>query len=109
MMIAGSLIATGSLKELFASGVNYFVATMKLLVMPAVVCVCLNLVGLSDFYVIFGTVMAALPSASMVTILGELYGINPAFASRIVGFTTIACTVTLPLAVTFAQFIVKAW
>jgi len=109
MMIAGSLIATGSLKELFASGVNYFVATMKLLVIPAVVCVCLNLVGLSDFYVIFGTVMAALPSASMVTILGELYGINPAFASRIVGFTTIACTVTLPLAVTFAQFIVKAW
>lgn len=109
MMIAGGLIATGSLRELFGSAVNYFVASVKLLIIPVIVCVCLNLVGLSDFYVIFGTVMAALPTASMVTILGELYGINPAFASRIVGFTTIVCTVTLPVAVKLAQVIVKLW
>ncbi|MBR6807338.1 MAG: AEC family transporter [Clostridia bacterium] len=109
MMIAGSLIATGSLKKLFGAPINYFVAMIKLLVMPAIVCLCLNLVGLDDFYVIFGTVMAALPSASMVTILGELYGVNPAFASRIVGFTTISCTLTLPVAVKFAQFIVSLW
>ena len=109
MMIAGSLIATGSLRELFGAGVNFFTATIKLLVMPAIVCVCLNLLGLSDFYVIFGTVMAALPSASMVTILGEIYGISPAFASRVVGFTTIVCSFTLPLMVAVAQLVVKLW
>ena len=65
--------------------------------------------GLDDFYVIFGTVMAALPSASMTTILGELYGIGPEFASRIVGMTTILCTLTLPLAVAYADLIVSIW
>lgn len=107
MMIAGSLIATGKLRDLFGKISNYLVCAVKLLVIPAIVCVCLKLLGLAEFYVIFGTVMAALPSASMVAILGELYGINPVFASRLVGITTILCTVTLPAIVAFANFIVK--
>ncbi len=109
MLIAGSLIATGSLKELFGSIGNYIICGLKLLVMPVIVCVCLNIVGLDDFYVIFGSVMAGLPSASMVAILGELYGINPVGASRQVGITTIMCTVTLPLVVAFANYIVSLW
>lgn len=105
MMIAGSLIAKGGLRNLLKCKENYYVAAVRLFIIPAVVCVALKLLGLGDFYVIFGTVMAALPSASMATILGELYGIGPVYASRVVGFTTILCTFTLPLAVTFAGFI----
>lgn len=105
MMIAGSLIAKGGLRNLVSSKINYYVVGVRLFVIPAIACVVLKLVGLSEYYIIFGTVMAALPSASMATILGELYGIDPVYASRIVGFTTILCTVTLPLAVTFAGFI----
>ncbi|MBQ6789708.1 MAG: AEC family transporter [Clostridia bacterium] len=106
MMIAGSLIATGRLRDFFGKLSNYAVCLLKLIVMPAVVCVCLKLLGVPDFYVIFGTVMAALPCASMVAILGELYGINPVGASRLVGITTIMCTVTLPIVVAFASFVV---
>lgn len=105
MMIAGSLIATGSLRDLFGKLTNYVVCILKLMVVPAIVCVCLKLIGLEAFFIVFGTVMAALPAASMVAILGELYGINPVFASRTVGMTTIMCTVTLPLMVAFASFI----
>lgn len=107
MMIAGSLIATGKLRELFGKLSNYAVCLLKLIVIPAIVCVGLKLIGVPDFYVIFGTVMAALPCASMVAILGELYGISPVSASRLVGITTIMCTVTLPIAVAFASLVVK--
>lgn len=104
ILITGSLIATGSLREMFGKGKNYYVAALRLLLFPAVICVGLKLCGLSEFFVIFGTVMAAMPSASVVTMFGELYGINPPYASRLVGLTSILCIVTLPLAVAFAAW-----
>ena len=105
VLITGSLIATGSLRELFGRGKNYYVAALRLLVFPAVICVGLKLCGLSEFFVIFGTVMAAMPSASVVTMFGELYNINPPYASRLVGLTSILCVVTLPLAVAFGAWV----
>lgn len=105
MMIAGALIATGKLREFFGNARVYAFSALKLILMPAVVCVFLKLIGLDDFYIVFGTVMAALPSASMTVILGEMYNIEPVYASRIVGMTTVLCTLTLPLAVLFATFV----
>ena len=105
VLITGALIATGTARDLFGRVGNYAVCLLRLLVLPAVVCVVLKLIGLSKFLIVFGTVMAAMPSASVITIFGEMYDIMPGFASRLVGVTSLLCVVTLPLMVAFASFI----
>lgn len=107
MLITGALLATGSLKKLFLNKGNYYAAFLKLIFMPALVCFALKALGLDSFYVVFGTVMAAMPSASIVTMFGEMYNINPGYASRLVGLTSILCTFTLPLAVMLGEFAAK--
>lgn len=109
MIITGALLATGSMKALFLKKGNYYVSFVKLLLMPALVCFVLKALGLEDFYVIFGTIMAAMPSASTITMFGEMYSINPGYASRLVGMTTVLCTVTLPLAVRLGETVSGLW
>ncbi len=105
LLITGSLIATGSLRDMFGRARLYAVSALRLIVLPILVCVLLKLCGLSEFLIVFGTVMAAMPSASVITMLGELYGIDPPAASRMVGLTSVLCVVTLPLAVALAGYI----
>ena len=105
VLITGSLIATGSMKDLFGRAANYAISFIRLIAIPMIVCVVLKLCGLGQFLIIFGTVMAAMPSASVITMFGELYDINPGYASRIVGITSILCVITLPLLVAFASFV----
>lgn len=107
VLITGSLIATGSMRDLFGRFGNYAVSFLRLILFPVAVCVALKLCGLGEFMIIFGTVMAAMPSASVITMFGELYDINPGYASRIVGITSMLCVVTLPLLVAFASFVAK--
>ena len=105
MLITGALIATGSMRDLFGKAGNYLVCVARLLVLPVIVCVILRLCGLSEFNIVFGTVMAAMPSAAVVTMFGEMYDINPGYASRLVGVTSMLCVVTLPLMVALAGYI----
>lgn len=105
MVIIGARLASVPLKKLFFTGKSYYVCAVKLLVMPTLAALVLKALGLDDFYVIFGTVMAALPSASIVTMFGEIYSIDPAYASRLVGLGTLLCTATLPLAVCLGELI----
>ena len=105
MLITGALIATGTMKDLFGKAGNYLVCAARLLIIPAIVCVILKLCGLSEYYIIFGTVMAAMPSAAVVTMFGEMYDINPGYASRLVGVTSLLCIFTLPLMVAMASVV----
>lgn len=105
VLITGALIATGTARDLLGRASNYMVCFLRLIALPVVVCIGLKLCGLSEFLIVFGTVMAAMPSASVITMFGEMYGINPGYASRIVGVTSILCVVTLPLMVAFASFV----
>lgn len=103
LLITGSLIATGGIRRLFGDKRLYAVCALRLVGLPVLVCFLLKLCGLGEFWIVFGTVMAAMPSASVITMLGELYGIEPGCASRVVGLSSVLCVVTLPLAVTLAS------
>ena len=109
MLIIGSLIASENLKKFFFSAGNYISSAFKLLLIPAIVCPVLKLIGLSDFFVTFGTVMTALPSATVVTMFCELYDIKPSFSSRLVGLSSILCTFTLPVMVLYSNFIISVF
>lgn len=103
LLITGALIATRRPREIFGKPIVYLVSFLKLILIPVVVAFILRLIGLDSFYVIFGTVMAAMPSAALVTMFSEMYSLDSAYASQLVGITTLLCTGSLPLVVLFVK------
>ena len=103
LLITGALIATRRPREIFGKPIVYLVSFLKLILIPVAVACILRLIGLDSFYVIFGTVMAAMPSAALVTMFSEMYSLDSAYASQLVGITTLLCTGSLPLVVLFVK------
>lgn len=106
VLITGALLATVSLKAMFGSWKLYVHSFLKLFFLPMLVCVLTKLCGLPELFILFSTAMTAVPCASSVTMLAELYDIEPAYASQTVGMTSILCTASLPVVMLFAQWIV---
>lgn len=105
VLITGALLATISLKQMFKNGMLYLHSAIKLIAFPAVICILAKLCGLSDIYILMATAMAGVPSAATITMLSELYDIEPGYASQSVGMSSILSTATLPCVMLFAQWI----
>lgn len=105
VLICGALLATISLPKMFTNVKLYLHAGLKLIVFPIIICLLAKLCGLSQTYILLATAMAGVPSASTITMLAELYDIEPGCASQTVGLTSILSTATLPLVMLFAQWI----
>ncbi len=97
MLITGALLATRTPKQIFGNKNIYYLCALKMLLFPMIVLLITHLLGLSNEIVMLLTVMAAMPSAAMVSMLSELYDVNPGYASQSVGTTTLLCTLTLPI------------
>ena len=106
LLITGSLLATVPLLKLFGTKSLYLQSALSLLVIPAGVCLLAKAVGLPDVYILFCTVMAALPAASTVSMLAELYDIEPGYASQMIGMSSLITTGTLPCVFLFAQWVI---
>ena len=106
VLITGALLATISLKKMFSSGNLYLHSFIKLIAFPIAACLIAKLCGLSDTYVLLATAMAGVPSAATITMLAELYDLEPGYASQAVGLTSLLSTATLPVVMLFAQWIV---
>lgn len=102
MLIAGANIARRSFAKMFKNGKLYYTAAVKLLLMPILTATVLFFIGLPDELVVFATVMAAMPSASIVTMFGEIYSISPGYAAEIIGTSTIISTATIIPVVSYA-------
>lgn len=73
------------------------IGVLKLLVQPLITFLVLRAAGCSGTALAAGTVTAAMPTATMVYILGERYQACPAEASFTVVATTLMSVVTLPI------------
>lgn len=111
VLITGALIATQKPREILQNPRIYLFNAIKLLILPLIVCVLAKLctLGLSNSYeiVMFCTVIAALPSASTITMLAELYGIKPGYAAQTVGTSSLISVATLPLMYFIGDFVAK--
>ncbi|MBE6625973.1 MAG: AEC family transporter [Ruminococcaceae bacterium] len=105
MLIAGANIARRSIKKMLTSGKVYWVCAVKLIIMPIAVTFVTKVLGLPDYMIIFGCVMAAMPGPTAVTMFGELYHISPGYAAELVGSSTILSIATIPPVVMFAEWI----
>ena len=87
------------------NGKLYLHSLIKLILFPVAVCLLAKLCGLQQSYILLATAMAGMPSAATVTMLAELYEIEPGYASQTVGITSLLSTASLPLVMLFAQWI----
>jgi len=105
VLITGALLATLPLKKIFTNSRIYLHSAIKLLALPLIFCVLAKLCGLDHTYILMITAMAGVPSAATITMLAELYEIEPAYASQTVGVSSVLSTATLPLVMLFANWI----
>lgn len=106
MLIIGALLSGRSVKQVFGSGKVYYMCAFKLIVMPLLVCAIMKLLGFSELWILFATAITAMPSATSVSMLAEMYDIEPAFSAQGVGTASLLAIATLPLVVSIAQFAV---
>ena len=104
VLITGALMATVPLSSMFKNGKLYLHSVIKLIAFPILVCILGKLAGLDRTFLLLITAMAGVPSAATITMFGELYDIDPAYASQTVGMTSVFSTATLPAVMLFAQW-----
>lgn len=106
-LIIGGLLARSSLKKIFLSGKTYFTALSKLVIMPLIVCVIMKLLGFDELWTIVVVTVAAMPSATTVSMMAETYEIKPEYSAHAVGMSSILSVATMPLIIKAAEFIVS--
>ncbi len=106
MFIIGALLATCTFREIFCSGKIYYLCAVRLIIIPLLVCCILKLIGL-DSWILFGAAVASMPSATTVTMLSELYDINPKYSAQAVGTTSLFSVLTMPCVMFVAQLLEK--
>lgn len=101
VLVTGALLATQNFGKMLKNPRLYYFNIVKLLGVPLIVCLLTKLVtlGMADSHniILFCTVIAALPSAATVTMLSEMYDIDPGFAAQTVGSSSVLSLGTLPL------------
>lgn len=107
LIIAGSLLGTRTAKQIFGDPKSYYTAFIKLIVSPLLVCTVMHLLGFGADTVMLVTTLCATPVAAMVTVVAQLYEVNPGYSSMPMSLTTVLCVATLPIVVPIANFIVS--
>ena len=108
VLITGALLATIPVSKLVKTRQAYYTSLVKLIIMPLIICFAGHLMRLPDMIVLFCTAMAALPSAATVTMFCEMYDIEGgAYASQMVGTTSVLCLGTLPVIMLLADLIIQ--
>ena len=105
MLITGANLSRRGLKSMLTNPSVYLTNATRLVIMPLAVTTVLWLVGVPDYMVVFGCVMAAMPTAAVITMFGEMYGISPGCAAELVGSTSLVSVATLMPVIKFAEFL----
>lgn len=107
VIVTGALLATRTPKQIFTDPQIYYLSVLKLIVVPCAVCLISHLCGLEDNIAMFLTIMAAVPCASTVSMLADIYGICAGYASQAVGTSSLLSVAAMPATVAIANLILK--
>ncbi len=106
-LIIGGLLSRSSLKKTFLSLKTYYTCFSKLIIMPLIICVIMKLIGIDAMWIMVVVTVAAMPSATTVSMMAETYDISPEYSARAVGLSSILSIITMPLIIKLAEFIVN--
>jgi predicted permease len=106
-MIIGALLSTRTVKQIFGSGKVYYLCVFKLIIIPLLVCGIMKLMGFDEMWILFGTAITAMPSATAVSMQAELYDISPGYSAQCVGTSSLLSVATMPCVIMLAEMIAK--
>ena len=106
MLIIGALIGRRNLLSFFTSFKVYYLSAMKLIITPLIICLVMKLLGADSEMILFMTTVCSLPSATMVSILAEMYNSKPEFSAQLVGMSSLLSVLTIPVVLKIADLII---
>lgn len=104
MLIAGVTIAKTDFKKLLTKFRVYFIAFLKLLLIPGILLLLYSRFHISETVFIIAVITAAAPSATTGILFSIKYEKNSVLAAEIFTVTTLLCAVTIPLMVKLAGY-----
>lgn len=102
MLVAGATIAQTDILKSFLKVRNYYIAAIKLLVVPLAVLLLLRLFPIDHTILLTVVVASACPAATTGTLFALRYGKNSLYASELFAVSTILSIATLPLLIFIA-------
>ncbi len=105
MLITGANLSRRGLKSMLTNPAVYLTNITRLILIPLAVTTVMWLIGAPDYMIIFSCVMSAMPTAAVITMFGEMYGISPGCAAELVGSTSLVSVLTLLPIIKFAEFL----
>lgn len=97
MIIIGCNLAQSGIVKIIKDRELYLATFIQMVVIPAIVYLVMSALGVNPLIVKISTIIAALPSGSMTTIVATEYDCAPAYAANIMVQTMLAMVVALPM------------
>ncbi len=103
MIFFGTYIANTDLKSMFRVKENYFVALLKLVVMPLIMFGVFKLVGIEGTMLTACVISASVPSANNTAMFAAKYGKDTGVASQVVSFDSTLSILTIPVMIALSK------
>ena len=105
MLVAGATVGQSELRTCFSSARVYWIASIKLLVVPFAVALVMSRFAISPMLRMVIILASACPVGATCTMFAIRYGKDGVYASQLFIVSTLLVVVTIPLVVAFSGFL----
>lgn len=103
MLVAGVSVAQANLPKLIKNWRLYYIAAIKLLIVPIAVVLLCKLLPISQTVLLAVGLAAACPAGTLTVMFSVMYGRDDVYASEIFSSTTLLSIITIPVIVAIAM------
>jgi len=103
MVVIGSQMARADIRNVFKQPKLYFTAAVKLLIVPAVVCIVLLPLEMEPLSYCACVVLAACPTAGTTSMFAQMFKRDVETAAQMVTLSTLLSVITLPALAVLAR------
>ncbi len=96
MILIGIMLSRIPLKRYITEVSCYYSTAVKVFIIPVVTAAVLTLLGFSETFTLFASMMMALPTASSSAMFAQNYELRPELAAETVGVSTLISVITIP-------------
>lgn len=107
MLVAGVTIGQTNIKKLFIEFRIYFIALIKLLLIPVILLLLYSRFPIDKTVITTAILAASCPTAATGTLFALRYDKNALYASEIFAITSLLSMVTIPMVMALTEFILK--
>lgn len=107
MIIIGCEIADMDINVLLKDKYSYLVSLIRLIILPAIMCIILKLLGVEKEVACVCVILTALPVGTLNVIMAQEYNCDAGFAARTAAQSMVWMIFSLPMAIFMAEYLFK--